>query len=491
MTSYRKNLMLVLLLVASTAIVQLEAKTVFRRTDKISENFKQLDLPPEEIDPNVAPPESEPPKVDDVVDAAVPVIDESANEITSADVESTNAVQEVATAAAAPAPAPAAAAAAVETPVAEAAPEAAAAAVTKPPKVPSTTAKPQNPISRYCKCSESQCDCCRKFGLPLLTSQGCARIAYLGNDEMNVSLKYGDITLASRRISSKRARPICVGLPGGYSEFCGRVYGLSRSKESKDFKACLAFELRSDEEVEASLRVSCFKFGPEGLRVAEAEPLPTKPASDDDDDDDDDIFGFAAGGDDDEDEDDDYDSETDNDADADTDDDDDTEDYADDDEAEAPEDADYGGFSLAGLLDELDDDEDEKPAKKPAAAAAAAAAAAGAGDQTREHVSTDGQAETQLVQSKDEAGAPAATVPAKDDAAASASAAAADEAALPAAVEGEVTPAPAAADLDSTTPKAKKSKKAKKNKKKKAAAEATEETGFAYELLNGILDFFN
>ncbi|KAH8244986.1 hypothetical protein KR032_003487 [Drosophila birchii] len=492
MISYRKNLVLVLLLVASTAIVQLEAKTVFRRTDKISENFKQLDLPPEEIDPNVAPPESEPPKVDDVVDdAAVPVIDESANEITSADVESTNAaaavpeVANAAAAAAAPAPA-AAAAAAVETPVAEAAPEAAAtaaAAVTKPPKVPSTTAKPENPISKFCKCSESHCDCCRKFGLPLLTSQGCARIAYLGNDEMNVSLKYGDITLASRRISSKRARPICVGLPGGYSQFCGRVYGLSRSKESKDFKACLAFELRSDEEVEASLRVSCFKFGPEGLRVAEAEPLPAKPASsDDDDDDDDDIFGFAAGGDDDEDEDDDYDSDSDNDADADTDDDDDTEDYAEDDDAEAPEDADYGGFSLAGLLDELDDDEEEKPVKKPAAAAAAAA------DQTREHVSTDGQAETQLVQSKDEAGAPGATVPAKDEAAA-----AADEAALPAAVEGEVTPAPAAAaaDLDSTTPKAKKSKKAKKNKKKKAAAEATEETGFAYELLNGILDFFN
>ncbi|KAH8343388.1 enolase-phosphatase E1 [Drosophila kikkawai] len=486
MTSYRKNLVLVLLLVASTAIVQLEAKTVFRRTDKISENFKQLDLPPEEIDPNVAPPESEPPKVEDVVDAAVPVIDESANEITSADVESTNAAAAVPEVATAAVPAPAAAAA-VETPVAEAAPEAAAtaAAVTKPPKVPSTTAKPENPISKYCKCSESQCDCCRKFGLPLLTSQGCARIAYLGNDEMNVSLKYGGLTLASRRISSKRARPICVGLPGGYSQFCGRVYGLSRSKESKDFKACLAFELRSDEEVEASLRVSCFKFGPEGLRVAEAEPLPVKPASsDDDDDDDDDIFGFAAGGDDDEDEDDDYDSESDNDADADTDDDDDTEDYAEDDDAEAPEDADYGGFSLAGLLDELDDDEDEKPAKKPAAAAAAAAA-----DQTREHVSTDGQVETQLAQSKDEAGAPAASVPAKDEAASAA--AAADEAALPAAVEGEVTSAPGTADLDSTTPKAKKSKKAKKNKKKKAAAEATEETGFAYELLNGILDFFN
>ncbi|KAH8368354.1 hypothetical protein KR084_010362 [Drosophila pseudotakahashii] len=470
MTSSR-NMLLMLLLVASASLLQLEAKTVFRRTDKISENFKQLDLPPEEIDPNVAPPESEPPKVEDVADevaaAVTPasLIDESANEIASGDVETPNAV--------APVPEAAAAAAEAAVPAEAAAPAVATTLAAKPTKAP-TTAKPENPISKFCKCTESHCDCCRKIGLPLLPSgPGCAKIAYLGNDEMSVSLKYGDITLASRRISSKRARPICVGLPGGYSQFCGKVYGLSRAKDSKDFKACLAFELRADDEVEASLRVSCFKFGPEGLRVAEAEPLPVKPSSDDDDDDDDDLFGFAAGGDDDEDEEDDYDS--DNDADADTDDDDDTEDYADDDETEAPEEADYGGFSLAGLLDELDDDEDEKPAKKPAAAAAAV-------DQTREHVSVDGQTTSTAtntdgqVQSKDDSEAPAAG----------------EAAAAVAPVEGEaVTPAPASAADDSTTPKSKKSKKAKKNKKKKAAAEATDETGFAYELLNGILDFFN
>lgn len=88
----------------------------------------------------------------------------------------------------------------------------------------------------------------------------------------------------------KRAKPICVGLPGGYSKFCGRVYGLSRAKN--DFKACLGFELRAEDEVEAALRVSCFKFGPEGLRVAEAEPLPVEVNKEEDDDD---IFGFGGG----------------------------------------------------------------------------------------------------------------------------------------------------------------------------------------------------
>ncbi|XP_017074936.1 uncharacterized protein LOC108110392 [Drosophila eugracilis] len=456
------NMLLMLLLVASACVLQIEGKTIFRRTDKISENFKQLDLPPEEIDPNVAPPESEPPKVEDLADAVSPasVIDESVNEIASGDVETPNAVASV--------PEVAVPEAAVAE--AAAAPAVATTLAAKPTTAPTTTAQPENPISKFCKCTETHCDCCRKFGLPLLSTRpGCAKIAFLGNDEMNVSLKYGDITLASRRISTKRSRPICVGLPGGDTEFCGKVYGLSRSKDSKDFKACLAFELRADEEVEASLRVSCFKFGPEGLRVAEAEPFPA--GSDDDDDDDDDIFGFAAGGDDDEEDEEDYDS----DADADTDDDDDTEDYADDDEAEAPEDADYGGFSLAGLLDELDDDEDEKPAKKPAVTAAV--------DQTREHVSADDQttSTTDQVQSKDDSGAAVGET--------------AVAAAAAAPIEGEViaavTPAPAAAVDDSTTPKSKKSKKTKKNKKKKAAAEATDETGFAYELLNGILDFFN
>ncbi|EDW66426.1 uncharacterized protein [Drosophila virilis] len=438
---------LLLLLLASSALLSVQGKTVHRRTDKISENFKQLDLPPEEIDPNVAPPEPETesqkptssdlpaPAETSVASAADAIVDESANEIASVD--------------AAPA---ATAAAAVAEPT------------TAKPKPTTAPTKPQedadkNPISRYCKCTESHCDCCRKFGLPLLPSgPGCAKISYLGNDEMSVSLKFGEITLASRRISSKRARPICVSMPGGYSKFCGRVYGLSRAKEN--FKACLAFELRAEDEVEAQLPISCFKFGAEGLRVAEAEPLPTKVKQEEDDDDD--IFGFGAGGDDDEDEDeDDYD-----DGDGDTEpsaEDDDADDYAEDDDTEAPEDADYGGFSLGGLLDELDDDEDDKPSKKPAVAPSPAP------DQTtREHVEPD------AAQSKDEAGTPAEASPVAEEAA--------------------VTAAPG---VEATTSKATKSKKAKKNKNKKKKKKAANDTGlggegdFAYELLNGILDFFN
>lgn len=272
---------LLLMLLVGSALLSVESKTLNRRTDKISENFKQLDLPPEEIDPNVAPPE--PQKLETAVaEAAAETVAEPAAATTAAAATgAADAAEAVDEAANEIASADAAAAA----PVTEA-------AVAKPkPKPTKPTKQDDNPISRFCKCTESHCDCCRKFGLPLLPSgPGCAKIAYLGNDEMSVSLKFGDITLASRRISSKRARPICVSMPGGYSKFCGRVYGLSRAQEN--FKACLAFELRSDDELEAQLPISCFKFGSEGLRVAEAEPLPTKVKKPEEDDDDD-IFGFG------------------------------------------------------------------------------------------------------------------------------------------------------------------------------------------------------
>lgn len=52
-------------------------------------------------------------------------------------------------------------------------------------------------------------------------------------------------------------------------------------------------ELRADEDVEAALRVSCFDFGPRGLRVTEAEPIPVTPTEEDEDDDDDDFFGLG------------------------------------------------------------------------------------------------------------------------------------------------------------------------------------------------------
>ncbi|EDW06190.1 uncharacterized protein LOC6585721 [Drosophila mojavensis] len=461
---------LLLMLLVGSALLSVESKTLNRRTDKISENFKQLDLPPEEIDPNVAPPE--PQKLETAVaEAAAETVAEPAAATTAAAATgAADAAEAVDEAANEIASADAAAAA----PVTEA-------AVAKPkPKPTKPTKQDDNPISRFCKCTESHCDCCRKFGLPLLPSgPGCAKIAYLGNDEMSVSLKFGDITLASRRISSKRARPICVSMPGGYSKFCGRVYGLSRAQEN--FKACLAFELRSDDELEAQLPISCFKFGSEGLRVAEAEPLPTKVKKPEEDDDDD-IFGFGAGDDEDEDEDDDYDDGETTGASAE---DDDADDYAEDDDTEAPEDADYGGFSLGGLLDELDDDEDEKPIKKPAVAAAATPLA----DQTtREHVEMDAQ-------SKDEAGtvvAAAAAAPAATDAPATV-AAAVEAAAAPAVAAAEDSSSTATTTSTSTSNKNKKSKKAKKNKKKKKAANdaAAGEGDFAYELLNGILDFFN
>ncbi|XP_037932437.1 uncharacterized protein LOC119667219 [Teleopsis dalmanni] len=271
----------------------IEAKNVYRRADKISEHFKQINLAEDEIDPNVAP---EPPKiehvetedVEDITGTAQPedeIIDEaalealnnadtSANEIISSN---GNEVEPVA--------APAAAVVPTAAPVSSTSPAISSTTPVKNEDDPSA-------ISKYCKCSDTHCDCCRTFGLPLIPIRGpgCAKITYLGDEKMSVSIKYGDVTLATRTISGKKAKPICVGLPGGYSKFCGRVYGLSKSKEN--FKACLGFELRAEDEIEAALRVSCFKFGPEGLRVADAEPLPSE-VNKGEDDDDDDIFGFG------------------------------------------------------------------------------------------------------------------------------------------------------------------------------------------------------
>ena len=285
---------LILLGLALVCLTFTAEAAVYRRGDKISEHFKQLDLAPEEIDPNVAPlgpnkddlieevtediliADNENDNDNEILDEADDtgiiaigneneIIDESANEIVQSEVT----VAPVVATTVAPASA---------TPAVTSSP-------VKGEEEPSGLAK-------YCKCSGNHCDCCRSFNLPFIPVKGpgCARMSYLGNEKMSISLKYGDLTLASRTISSKRARPICVGLPGGYSQFCGRVYGLS--KASENFKACLGFELRADDEVEAALRVSCFKFGPEGLRVAEAEPLPVE-ANKEEEDDDDDIFGFG------------------------------------------------------------------------------------------------------------------------------------------------------------------------------------------------------
>lgn len=79
-------------------------------------------------------------------------------------------------------------------------------------------------------------------------------------------------------------------MPGGYNQFCARVYGLA--KGVNDFKACLGFELRADDEVEAQLRVSCFRFGAQGFSVADSEPLPAEDEKDEEEDDDD-FFGLG------------------------------------------------------------------------------------------------------------------------------------------------------------------------------------------------------
>lgn len=142
-----------------------------------------------------------------------------------------------------------------------------------------------HPLNRYCTCNEAECNCCREFKLPLVSVRGpgCASLRYLGKNRMSIAIKYGDITLTSRTISGRKARPVCVNLPGGYSQFCGRVYGINR--ESDDFQACLGLELRAEEEVEAALRVSCFKFGPKGLKMTDAQPLPPVTDAIDDEDD--------------------------------------------------------------------------------------------------------------------------------------------------------------------------------------------------------------
>ncbi|XP_053950883.1 uncharacterized protein LOC128858537 [Anastrepha ludens] len=441
-----------------------DAKTIFRRADKISHPFQRLNLPPEEIDPNVAPPE--PQKIetlnsedvsgfgndettqfpDDIVDQAEESV-ALANEVGD---EAVNEIEDAVTAA------PIDATPAVTSPLASPAVTSSSSASSATDATTLQSQDDNNPISKYCKCTDDHCDCCRQFNLPLIPVRGpgCAKITYLGDERMSVSLKYGDITLATRTISGKRAKPICVGLPGGYSKFCGRVYGLSRTKN--DFKACLGFELRAEDEVEAALRVSCFKFGPEGLRVADAEPLPTEGNKDDDDDD---IFGFGAGGDDD---DDDYDDETEEADEVDDEDDEgDEDDEAEDDdevEAEAPADADYGGFSLAGLLDELADDDDEKPG--PAVSVAPALRSA-------EHKDTAQGKDNEVTDLAEESGQ------------------------IPIVSAGEnsaVIPIPAGADTTKVKP-TKKSKKTRKQKKKKAVS--TGENDFAIEILNGILDFFN
>ncbi|XP_070150695.1 protein starmaker-like [Polyergus mexicanus] len=164
-------------------------------------------------------------------------------------------------------------------------------------------------MNRYCTCNENICNCCRDFHIPVvqLKGPGCASLQYLQSDNLAVQLSFGDNILTSTIVNGKNPKPVCVPLPGGFSKFCGRIYSIQRDAKNH-FKACLGLELQSSTELEASLRVSCFRFGPEGLKLRPAEPLPViETESVEEDDDDDDFFGF--GSDDDDDDDDDEDDE--------------------------------------------------------------------------------------------------------------------------------------------------------------------------------------
>ncbi|XP_020292027.1 coiled-coil domain-containing protein 1-like [Pseudomyrmex gracilis] len=160
-------------------------------------------------------------------------------------------------------------------------------------------------VNRYCTCNENICNCCRDFHIPVvqLKGPGCASLQYLQGDNLAVQLSFGDNILTSTIVNGKNPKPVCVPLPGGFTHFCGRIYSIQRDAK-KHFKACLGLELQSITELEASLRVSCFRFGPEGLKLRPAEPLPVVETEiSDDDDDDDDFFGLGSDDDDDDDDD--------------------------------------------------------------------------------------------------------------------------------------------------------------------------------------------
>ncbi|XP_014467433.1 PREDICTED: acidic leucine-rich nuclear phosphoprotein 32-related protein 1-like [Dinoponera quadriceps] len=161
-------------------------------------------------------------------------------------------------------------------------------------------------VNRYCTCNENICNCCRDFHIPVvqLKGPGCASLQYLQGDNLAMQLSFGDNILTSTMVNGKSPRPVCVPLPGGFTKFCGRIYSIQRDAKNH-FKACLGLELQSATELEASLRVSCFRFGPDGLKLRPAEPLPVVEAeSTSEEEDDDDFFGLGADDDDDDDDDD-------------------------------------------------------------------------------------------------------------------------------------------------------------------------------------------
>ncbi|XP_066255067.1 coiled-coil domain-containing protein 1-like [Euwallacea similis] len=155
-------------------------------------------------------------------------------------------------------------------------------------RVKSDKQRQESPTNKYCNCSAVTCNCCRDFNIPLvaLKGPGCATLQYLNGDKLAISMSVADRVLTNTTVSGRNPDPICLPLPGRISKFCGRVYNIGRKEQN--FNACLGLELRSAEEIEAAMRLSCFRFGPEGLKLEPAQPLPVVEDEDSDDDDDDD-----------------------------------------------------------------------------------------------------------------------------------------------------------------------------------------------------------
>lgn len=194
-----------------------------------------------------------------------------------------------------------------------------------------------NTNNKYCNCSSVSCNCCRPFNLPLVTLKGpgCATLQYLDGDRLSITMSFAERVLANTTVSSKlptsiqqnkgtqeiisgkQSDPICIPLPGRFTKFCGRVYNIGRKEQN--FNACLGLELRSADEIEAAVRVSCFRFGPEGLKLEPPQPLPViEDAEDNDNDDDDDDDEYDYDDDDDDDDDIAYDDDDDDDLDYDS-----------------------------------------------------------------------------------------------------------------------------------------------------------------------------
>lgn len=172
----------------------------YRRGDKISEHFKQLDLAPEEIDPNVAPLDS----MNEIIFDSE-VVDQAEEEsAAAAAVPEDEIIAETAQSAA-----PVAATSAPAVAAATSAPATSSVVAAAAPAESTTPVKGEeentNVLAKYCKCTGNHCDCCRAFNLPFIPIKGpgCARMSYLGNEKMAVSLKYGDLTLITRTVSSR------------------------------------------------------------------------------------------------------------------------------------------------------------------------------------------------------------------------------------------------------------------------------------------------